>query len=86
MSPKLVAIATSEMRESGVSWYTGSRTIGQNAPRNVPVSYFLPGTQGAMSNGDTLSRHDTMVFRVATGGETTGTARLNVGGTIVVVR
>jgi hypothetical protein len=85
VSSKLVAIATGNMKESGVAWYKGTRKIGQNSPHNVPVSYFLHGTQGSVASGDTLSWHDTMVFRVNAGGKT-GTAKLNVGGTFVVLR
>ncbi|WP_455358708.1 hypothetical protein [Streptomyces sp. SYSU K21746] len=85
VSSKLVSIAVGNMQEKGLSWYKGSRKIGQNAPHNVPVGYFLHGTQGGITSGDLLSWHDTMTFRVNAGGRP-GTAVLNVGGTFVVVR
>ncbi|MFB7669006.1 hypothetical protein ACFC1R_34690 [Kitasatospora sp. NPDC056138] len=85
VSPAVVAIAVSNMQETGVPWYKGSQFLGKNSPHNVPVDYFLHGTQGGVNSADLLHWYDTMTFRVNAGGNP-GTANLNVGGSFVVYR
>ena len=85
VSPKLVAIAVGDMKESGMVWHTATKRLGHNSNHTVPVYYQLHGTQRGIKNGDILHWSDRLTFRVNAGGRE-GTAVLNIGGTFKVSR
>ncbi|CAK7287452.1 hypothetical protein [Streptomyces misionensis] len=68
ISARLQSIITSNVNESGVSWWRNGKRMPKNAGHVVGKSYHFHGTLKPVKHGDHVQFQDYMTFRVRIGG------------------
>ncbi len=75
ISPKVRAVITGKVHETGVSWWRNGTRHPKNAGHVVGAGYLFHGTLKPVTHGDHVQFQDHMTFRVNIGGRT-GTGSL----------
>ncbi|TWV44840.1 hypothetical protein FRZ03_16850 [Streptomyces misionensis] len=68
ISARLQSVITSNVNESGVSWWRNGKRMPKNAGHVVGRSYHFHGTLKPVKHGDHVQFQDYMTFRVRIGG------------------